>query len=190
MKYFFDCKTLEEAKLKYRKLAMELHPDRGGSNALMSELTLQYDAFVEDESVHPYEESLKQAFEQARQYNDEQRRYYQGFGYNTGYQYRPAGAINNAYFNPDELQKVRTELNEARNRIADIESTKEYWYRCCNEQKIEIAELKKNCVGFQHDLDNALNVISKLSRELNEKPKSLWQSIKTAYAGLRGYNNV
>lgn len=44
-KYFYDCKTQEEAKKKYRELAKKLHPDLGGSNELMQELTRQYESF-------------------------------------------------------------------------------------------------------------------------------------------------
>ena len=30
MKYFTNCKTLDELKAEYRRLAMANHPDRGG----------------------------------------------------------------------------------------------------------------------------------------------------------------
>ena len=35
MKYFKDCKTIEEVKSLYKKLAMENHPDKGGDTATM-----------------------------------------------------------------------------------------------------------------------------------------------------------
>lgn len=42
MKYFKDCKTLEEVKSLYKKLAMENHPDRGGDTATMQSINQEY----------------------------------------------------------------------------------------------------------------------------------------------------
>lgn len=42
MKYFKDCKTLEEVKALYKKLALENHPDRGGSTETMQEINTEY----------------------------------------------------------------------------------------------------------------------------------------------------
>lgn len=43
MKYFFECKTLDELKIHYRKIAKENHPDRGGDEEVMKEITIQYE---------------------------------------------------------------------------------------------------------------------------------------------------
>lgn len=43
MKYFTDCKTLEELKKAYRRLAMENHPDRGGSVEVMQTINSEYE---------------------------------------------------------------------------------------------------------------------------------------------------
>ena len=45
MKYFNDCKTHEEAKVKYRKLCKEHHPDIGGNTETMAEINKQYNKF-------------------------------------------------------------------------------------------------------------------------------------------------
>jgi len=42
MKYFNNCKTLEEVKTLYRELAKEHHPDMGGDTATMQEINREY----------------------------------------------------------------------------------------------------------------------------------------------------
>lgn len=44
MKYFTNCKTLDELKKEYRRLAMANHPDRGGDTAVMQAINAEYDA--------------------------------------------------------------------------------------------------------------------------------------------------
>ena len=46
MNYFNDCKTLEEAKTIYHRLALKLHPDQGGSAEDFKTLKNEYDAFL------------------------------------------------------------------------------------------------------------------------------------------------
>ena len=45
MKFFANCKTLDEVKATYKKLAMQHHPDRGGDTATMQAINNEY-AFV------------------------------------------------------------------------------------------------------------------------------------------------
>jgi len=40
--FFKGCRTLDEAKRQYKKLALLHHPDRGGDNATMAEINRQY----------------------------------------------------------------------------------------------------------------------------------------------------
>lgn len=43
--YFSNCKTLEEAKTLYHKLALENHPDMGGNLETMQEINSEYATF-------------------------------------------------------------------------------------------------------------------------------------------------
>lgn len=42
MKYFKDCKTIDEVKALYKKLALQHHPDRGGDTATMQAINTEY----------------------------------------------------------------------------------------------------------------------------------------------------
>lgn len=42
MKFFNDCKTLDAVKARYRKLAFEFHPDRGGEKETMQAINTEY----------------------------------------------------------------------------------------------------------------------------------------------------
>ena len=46
-KFFSNCKTLEELKAEYRRLAMKHHPDRGGDLETMKAINAEHDALFE-----------------------------------------------------------------------------------------------------------------------------------------------
>lgn len=41
--YFEKCSSLEEVKKRYKALALEFHPDRGGDKSIMQEINSQYE---------------------------------------------------------------------------------------------------------------------------------------------------
>lgn len=45
--YFKNCKTLDDLKAEYRRLAMEHHPDRGGDTATMQRINSEYEKAFE-----------------------------------------------------------------------------------------------------------------------------------------------
>ena len=47
MKWFNHPRTLEELKKQYKKLAVQHHPDLGGSTADMQEINAEYDVLFE-----------------------------------------------------------------------------------------------------------------------------------------------
>jgi len=46
LKHFRKCKSREDAEKLYRKLAMEFHPDKGGSDEDFREMNEEYKNFV------------------------------------------------------------------------------------------------------------------------------------------------
>ena len=53
MKHFNNCKTYEELKQEYKRLAMIHHPDKGGSTAAMQEINNSYEeAFKILKDIH------------------------------------------------------------------------------------------------------------------------------------------
>jgi curved DNA-binding protein CbpA len=53
--YFKDCKTLDEARKTYHKLAMQLHPDKGGDEEEFKELANQFHSFHPDSKKYENE---------------------------------------------------------------------------------------------------------------------------------------
>ena len=84
--YFISCKTEEEVKVVYRRLAFKYHPDHGGSNALFQDLQQQYERSMDKirnprKAYNPYDDYnfgsdiddiLRRAHERARQAAQEQ----------------------------------------------------------------------------------------------------------------------
>lgn len=66
--YFYDCKTAEEAKSKYRNLAKVMHPDKGGDTKTFQEMQTQYDNYSEYQPQQTYSK-----FEQNTEYMTKQR---------------------------------------------------------------------------------------------------------------------
>lgn len=69
MKYFTNCKTLDELKAEYRRLAMANHPDRGGDVETMKQINADHDAMFEilkkrhNESADEYHQTTETAEE-------------------------------------------------------------------------------------------------------------------------------
>lgn len=46
IRYFTDCATLDEIKRRYKVLAMQFHPDRGGDTAVMQFINTEYESLT------------------------------------------------------------------------------------------------------------------------------------------------
>lgn len=68
MKYFTNCKTIDELKAEYRRLAMKHHPDRGGDEETMKAINAEYDkAFNAMQHGEQYTESADGKTESRKQ---------------------------------------------------------------------------------------------------------------------------
>ena len=48
LKYFKECKSVEECKKLYKKLAFKYHPDRGGDTETMKAINAEFDYVIEN----------------------------------------------------------------------------------------------------------------------------------------------
>ncbi|WP_214226663.1 J domain-containing protein [Pedobacter sp. B4-66] len=72
MKFFKDCKTLDEVKALYKKLAFQYHPDQGGDTATMQAINSEY-AFVSARLVKGANLSAEET-EQEMKFSEEYRK--------------------------------------------------------------------------------------------------------------------
>ncbi len=71
MKWFINCKTLEDLKAEYKKLVFKHHPDRGGDTATMQEINNEYDEmFKKVKNIHRKKDGETYEKENAEQPNE------------------------------------------------------------------------------------------------------------------------
>jgi len=49
-RYFNGCASLDEVKSRYKQLAMQYHPDRGGDNRIMQTINMEYESIRKNPS--------------------------------------------------------------------------------------------------------------------------------------------
>lgn len=70
MNYFKDCKTLQEAKILYKKLALQHHPDRGGDPEVMKAINLSYENFLKNGANKFDSEKFNEEIRLNEEYNE------------------------------------------------------------------------------------------------------------------------
>jgi len=72
MKWFNDCKTIDEVKATYKKLAKQYHPDLGGDTITMQEINKEY-AFASAKAIkgaNLSEEEVENEIQFSEQYRE------------------------------------------------------------------------------------------------------------------------
>lgn len=174
MKYFINCKTKEEAKAEYRKLAKTMHPDAGGDGKNMVELQKQYESFEESRifgSENAFRESI---YDKYRGQNSDSP-YFRTYTFNA---HSNASYSNQA----GELQRLRDENTKLRSQLYQYESVinsnKKTIEQLANQHHIlvmEIAVLK----GTSRHIRKQNDELSAQNNELiTTYPKTAWATIK------------
>lgn len=78
MNWFYECRTFEQGRAKYRKLAQEHHPDRGGDLKTMQDINNQWARFKKSNRPSPgarteTSQEERERYEQAARTAEQQR---------------------------------------------------------------------------------------------------------------------
>lgn len=158
MNYFKDCKTQDDVKRLYRELAKKIHPDHGGSDKEMIELTRQYDEMIKYgptinrfERTSTFTETEKDEY--FRKGQEQYHRQYSGYG---GYRYANVGSMWNEY---------KQQSNDP--RLADYERI-----------KAENGRLRRDCLPLQQENFRLSSENEKLKKKINRLEKKLKKPFK------------
>jgi hypothetical protein len=187
MTLFSQCKTQEEVDKEYRRLAKIYHPDMGGSNEKMADLTKQY------EKWKPPTEWGSNSFNWQYAYIDPSSHAPHGFKYNnmntTGYTTSTNGYTTDGYTTTQQYQKkqqedalrkgaeleaeiirLRNELNRAQNATTFVD--KRYYSKI-----VEIEILEKACKNKNREIDELNDELSVI------KNRSFYERLFCAFFG-------
>lgn len=146
MKFFTDCKTKAEAKKHFKKMAMLLHPDKGGSDELMIKLKEQFDAYtgpeVEENSKTygaGWQSQWTPPYSGFAAYTGANNRY--GFGYTS--------SNDDSHYN----EKLMLEKQIAKLK-ADLSKVNSEFYQKNNVLHQEIANLKASLIAKSKEYED------------------------------------
>jgi uncharacterized protein YdcH (DUF465 family) len=160
MNYFIGCNNAQEAKKIYHELAMQFHPDVGGTNDKMIELKRQYDAWIPVEPIKPVKTSpFMHSMNNASGFQG-----FQAFNY-----YNQHGRDQPLQ---EEINKLR-ETIKIKDKIIEELANERMYYSC------EVNRLFHVNSNFHEKLEELQENIKNLKKELiqikDKEPKSLWQ---------------
>lgn len=195
MKYFENCKTEDEAKELYRQLAKKFHPDMGGSNEQMADLTKQFEDNDFDEKIktgdclngfYNWNNIFTQAQQKAYQFNHMR---------TPNYESSRSNEDHIPFDHPiyEEMRKLRSlhqsEILKLKEIIDQKENHISKWIRMYNQIEMRNLELDKSEIELNLLNDQLISEIKKLTGEidgiscelqdLKEKKISIKQLIKS-----------
>lgn len=165
LNYFQGCKTIHEAKARFRELAKKHHPDAGGDAKIFAEISNQMDAFMPSQPEHTnyygkYSESNpKSDFEDAFNRAYKAYTFYGQSAYtfntnnrNSTHNYsipfdhpiheELRNALNNCTIYRIEIQKLKQEIDELKEMLKNSNQFLYHKNKECSKKEEEIDSLK------------------------------------------------
>lgn len=159
MKFFSDCKSENEKKTIYRKLAKCFHPDKGGSVELMVELKKQYDEWKLD-SI--YENILKEGFKQDQ----------------FSFKINRHSTIPHDHPIHDEIRYWKEKKNYFEKLWVDNQNLSNTYYNFFKQKELEVFNLKEKIPKLN---DRIMELISENEVLKNKMPKTIWEYLRIKY---------
>lgn len=171
--YFYDCKTLEEGKIKFRELAKKLHPDMGGSKEAMIELNKQWEKFEAEVGLsNKYKTAYDNWTDSFKNYTS--RSTAEKFGWKAPNEGANFSSSSNTSSNIDILLNRIKIIEERQNYIAhDVKNLTHIYY-----------DLKNEYINLNHTCEFLNQTVKNLEKEVKslKKKASLKKSTKKSKA--------
>jgi len=179
MKYFINCKSKEEAKAEYRKLAKKMHPDGGGDGKDMIELQKQYESFEANDDWRKEMFGNSGASENAFRESvyDKYRQQQADSPYFRTYTFNAQTSNNSGELQRlrDENTKLRSQLYQYESQMRSLENTKTFISNQNHILEMENKALKTHGRHITKEMDE----IQAHNNELiSTYPKTAWATIK------------
>lgn len=174
MGFFSACKTKEEAKAEFRRLAKLFHPDHGGDPTNMIKLKEQYDKWTPPKSnqwagnkeYDVYGKHMKVPFDHPMYVELQRLRdrlaKYEPYGPRPGYE-------------PKNWHKEYLHFKQAAE--VNLEQARQF-YEAYQEEKIKNKKLTEECEEHAREYNKLEESFEKLKKN---QPKTLWQWIFRRY---------
>lgn len=157
MRFFSDCKNVDEAKVIYHRLAKLFHPDHGGDKEMMSMLSVQYDDFKK----HGVQAEPTRFKQPTSQFTSTKSR----FEMNTSQEIALQWQIKQHEVTINNLRHAQNELQNTINYYKHKEQQWEYSMNRAHRDHLELS------MGLQKE-------INQLKKQLYAQPKTLWEFLK------------
>ena len=162
MKFFSDCKTQEEAKKTFNRLAKLFHPDKGGDKELMIELKNQFDSFDPNKREEPLH--FKSNFMNHRP------------PYSSYATYSGAGTRSRVV--SEEEMRLKRDLDFAHDRLADNFMQNKALKEEISGLNTVLRQQSTECMKLCEELAETQTLVDHLKLQLKQIPTTWWGLIK------------